>query len=226
MSLHFERELIKLREDLLDLSARVEEVLVLAIRCFENKDLDLARKVVKMDEDIDQREVAIEESCLKILALHQPVAIDLRIVVASLKINSDLERIADLAVNFARRTKHLIKKTDFSESLPLEPMANLVRKMLKEAIDSLLKLDAAKAIGVWEADNEVDDMHKSFYKMVYAKIRENPEQVEMYINQLSLSRYLERVGDFATNIAEDVVYLIDGNIIRHRTEQFLEDAIE
>lgn len=224
MERHFDREVTKLKQELLALSGKVEKSVLLACQAFQEKDIELCRTVVRMDEEIDQAEVNLEENCLKILALHQPVAKDLRMVVAALKINSDMERIADLAVNFAARSKYILKNSEFNDYLDYTEMSGIVRSMLKDSIDSLVELDLELAKKVWKRDEEVDSLHKSNYQTIYKKIAENQMSAEMYVNQISLSRYLERIADFATNIAEDVIYLINGEIVRHQAERFLDEV--
>lgn len=226
METHFDREIAQLKKDLLSLCGKVEKSVLLACQAYQEKDIELCRKVVRMDEEIDQAEVNLEESCLKILALHQPVAKDLRMVVAALKINSDLERIADLAVNFAARSKYILKQSEFTDHLDYTEMSGIVRLMLKNSIDSLVELDLDLAKKVWNTDEQVDGIHKANYKKIYQKISESGQDAEMYINQVSLSRYLERIADFATNIAEDVIYLISGEIVRHKAEKFLVDLAD
>lgn len=226
METHFDREINQLKQELLDICAKTEQSVLHACSAFQTKDIELCRKVIRSDEEIDRDEVELEENCLKILALHQPVARDLRMVVATLKMNSDLERIADLAVNFAARSKFILKRSGFSDHRDFSEMSFVVRDMLRNSIDSLVDLDLQKAKYVWEEDEKVDDMHKENYQWIYDKIAKNPEQAEMYINQLSLSRYLERIADFATNIAEDVIYLISGEIVRHNVSKFLGDVPE
>lgn len=224
MVTHFDREITTLKDELLALGGKVEQSVLLATKAFQKKDIEMCRQVINLDNEIDDAEVVLEENCLKILALHQPVAKDLRLIVAALKINSDLERIADLAVNFAARTKYILKNKSFDDYIEYEEMSSVVRKMLKDAIDSLVQLDLEKAKAVWMEDSVVDTMHKANYKLIYSKVGASPELAEMYINQISLSRYLERIADFATNIAEDVIYLISGEIVRHQSEKFLNEV--
>ena len=159
-------------------------------------------------------EVEIEEECLKILALHQPVAVDLRFITAVIKINNDLERIADEAVNIARGVSYLSedKETfyfDFSQ------MVEKTQSMLKSSLDALVNLDTDLAVKVCILDDEVDEINGEVHRLVKGAIRDNPEQGEHLINLLLISRHLERIADHATNIAEEVIYLIEGEIIRH-----------
>jgi phosphate transport system protein len=157
---------------------------------------------------------------LKILALHQPVAIDLRFIVTVLKINNDLERIGDLAVNIAERAVFLAGQPNFSISTNLVDMAHNARSMLKDSLDALVNLDAELADKVCANDDIVDGLHRQMYLKVQEAILKNPEQISSLIQLLSASRHLERISDHTTNIAEDVIYMIEGQIARHRTKEY------
>lgn len=213
---HLEKEIEKLKSSLLQVGTLVEEAVRDSVRSFSEKDLDLAELIIENDEKIDQLEVEVEEDCLKILALHQPVAIDLRYIIAVLKINNDLERIADLAVNIASRTKFLAEKSTITLPGSLFTIAEKVEYMLKMSLDSLVKSDTEKAKSVLVADDEVDDLHSNMYKIAREKIESDPSKIDQWFNVIGISRYLERAADHTTNIAEDVIYLVDGDITRHR----------
>ena len=210
------KEIEKLKSSLLQVGTLVEEAVRDSVRSFSEKDLDLAELIIENDEKIDQLEVEVEEDCLKILALHQPVAIDLRYIIAVLKINNDLERIADLAVNIASRTKFLAEKSTITLPGSLFTIAEKVEYMLKMSLDSLVKSDTEKAKSVLVADDEVDDLHSNMYKIAREKIESDPSKIDQWFNVIGISRYLERAADHTTNIAEDVIYLVDGDITRHR----------
>ena len=215
MAVLMQNELDRLKKRLLNLTAEVEGRVQQAVSALLNRDLDLAAKVKNGDAQIDNMEIALEEECLKALALHQPVANDLRFVVSVLKINNDLERVADFAVNIAERA------IDFSKLQPVECpydialMANLVEKMLRMALDSLMQQDAELARKTIKFDDKVDAMHSQNFNVIKTAIRANSDAIDGLVIYLSISRYLERMGDLATNIAEDVVYQVDGEIIRH-----------
>jgi len=220
MPKHLERELEKLKKRILSLGAKVEERLRMAIKAIETRDGNLANQVIKADHEIDEMEVDIEEECLKVLTLHQPVAIDLRFIVSVIKINSDLERIGDLAVNIAERAAFLAtqRKLDFLFDFP--GMAEKAQSMVKKSLDALVNLDSRLAWEVFASDDEVDAMNRDMFIQVQNGIQKNINWMECLIHLLSASRYLERVADSATNIAEDVVYMIEGEIVRHRPETF------
>jgi len=218
MTKHFERELEWLKNELLELSTLVEENVVKSILSLKERNEALAREVIASDDVVDHSEVALEEQCLKILALHQPVAGDLRFIVATLKINSDLERVADLAVNIAERSLVIGRQKVIDAPFDFTHMAQKSRSMLTRAIDSLIRLDIVLAHDVCVADDEVDELNREVYTQVYRLIKERPENAETLINYISVSRHLERIADYATNIAEDVIYLVEGKIIRHQPD--------
>jgi len=220
MAKHLQREIENLKKKLLALGAKVETSVRDATLSIEKLDADLAQKIIDNDINIDNTEVEIEEDCLKILALHQPVAVDLRFIVAVLKINNDLERIGDLAVNIAERAVFLAGQPKVNISIDLVDMAHNAQSMLKKSIDALINHDAQLAHKVCVSDDIVDQMNRQMYLKVQEAILENPEQITPLIHLLSASRHLERIADHTTNIAEDVIYMIEGQIVRHRTEEY------
>jgi phosphate transport system protein len=216
MPKHFHRELEKLKKSILSLGAMVEERVYMATKAIENRDSDLADKIINSDYEIDEMEVDIEEECLKILALYQPVAVDLRFITAVIKINNDLERIADEAVNIAQGVKYISKGKKQHFDFDFYSMAEKTEAMLKKSLDALVNLDVDLAFKVCLLDDEVDKTNAEAHRMVKDFIKDNPDQGEYFINLLLISRHLERIADHATNIAEEVIYLIEGEIIRHR----------
>lgn len=220
MTVHMKREIDKLKKMLLSLCWTVEERFRQAVESIEKRNADLAKKVIEADVEIDQAEVNVEEECLKILALHQPVAIDLRFIITALKINNDLERIGDLAVNIAERSQFLAAQPKIDTLFDFDTMAEKTQSMLHKSLDALVNMDCKLAHEVCAADDEVDTMNRQMFAIVQDKIRTNPEQTETLIHLLSTSRHLERIADYATNIAEDVVYMVEGKIVRHRTEDY------
>jgi len=219
MSVHMEREVKKLRKMILSLGALVEENLSRAVRSLELRDTVLAEKSAAADAQIDQCEIEIEEECLKVLALHQPVATDLRFLIAVLKINDTLERIGDQAVNIANKTERITAHPQpVQVDVHFNQMANAARSMLKDALDALVNMDAEVARHVCCCDDEVDKMKREARQKIEAAIQETPSQVSPLLALLGATRNIERIADLATNIAEDVVYLVDGRIIRHGEE--------
>jgi len=216
MNIHLHREVEKLKNRILAYSTDIEDALQKAVKALKTRDLVLADQVIEHDNVLDQIEVEIEEDCLKILALHTPVAKDLRYVIAILKINNDLERIADQAVNIASRTRSLYLRRKKLLPDELNIMVDRSQAMLRESLKSLINLDTKIAKHVIECDDEVDELNRKMYDIVQDEIRKDPENAEFSINLLSVSKNLERVADLVTNIAEDVIYLVDGEIVRHK----------
>ena len=222
MSVHLQKELESIKMKLLQLGAMAETSLEKAGWALKHLDAKVAKEVVESDHNADLKEVEIEEECLKAMALHTPVANDLRFVVATLKINNDLERVCDLACNIARRVKYLAKQDPIAVPFDFETMCSRVLMMLNKSIDAFITQDVKIAFETCELDDEVDSLNRQIYKQVYECIKEKPEFTETYIHYLSVSRALERVADYTTNIAEDVIYMVEGRIIRHQPSAGLE----
>lgn len=224
MTVHFIREVEEIKRMILNLSGMVEEQLATSVRSVMDRNVPEATAVLDEDRRIDEYEVDVEEECLKILALHQPVAHDLRFIIAVLKINNDLERIGDLAVNIAERAIFLSSLSMPRTSFDFPAMAEKAQAMVRMSLDALLKQDLDMAINVREADDEVDEINRTMYEQVKEGIRREPDRLDALIHLLSISRHLERVADHATNIAEDVIYMIKGEIVRHRMEAHSGDS--
>jgi len=220
MSIHLQREIDSLKKKLLALSALVEEQLRRAVMSVQTRDDLLAGKVIDGDVEIDHREVEVEEDCLKILALHQPVAVDLRLIVAVLKINNDLERIGDLAVNIAERSAFLAERRECEVPAELPEMVEKAQLMLQGSLNALVNADVVLAHKVCTDDDDVDDINRTIYERIKSDIRENTDDLDSMIHLLGIARHIERIADLATNIAEDVIYMVDGEIVRHRTEDY------
>jgi phosphate transport system protein len=225
MARHLQREIDNLKKMILSLGAAVEESVQLAVRAVEERDSVLADRVMKGDNEIDQAEVDLEEDCLKILALHQPVAIDLRFIIAVLKMNNDLERIGDLAVNIAERAYFLNTTIKVKVPYDLHRLAERTQWMLHSSFDAMINLDSILARNICGADNEVDAINREMYDLVKEAIRRDPQHLDALIALISISRYLERIADHATNIAEDVVYMTEGIIVRHRGEELKKGSL-
>ena len=215
MTMHFMREVENLKREILALGGLVEESVFKAVRSVLDNNSELAREVVRRDDEIDEQEVDIEEDCLKILALHQPVAVDLRFIVSVLKINSDLERIGDLSGNIAQRALLLADEPDFPRPAILATMAERARGMLRDSLDALVRWDSDLAYRVLSSDDDVDAMNRQVYDSIRAALESGSRNVAAHIHMLTVSRATERIADHATNIAEDVMYLIQGTIVRH-----------
>jgi phosphate transport system protein len=213
--MHFQREMDRLNQHLVANSKRVEEQVSMAFTALANMDVTLAGKVIRGDAEVDNVEVEMEEECLKLLALYQPVANDLRLIVAVLKINNDLERIGDHAKNMAEIVLQM------AEGERLEIPENMVaifektKLMLRKALLAFVELDRKLAEAVLAMDDEVDTLCKSQLPLQIDLIKHEPRLAGQHLMLLSLCRQLERIGDHASNIAEDIIYLLSGEIIRH-----------
>ena len=215
MAKHLQRELERLKKRILALGAMVEERVRMAIRAVEMGDRDLADKVIKNDFEVDEFEVEIEEECLKLLALHQPVAVDLRFLIVVIKLNAELERIGDEAVNIAKCMGYMEGNRDLDFPSDYVPMAEKAESMLTKSLDSLVNLDLDLAFRVLTLDDDVDHMNAAIHEYVKKAIQDDPGHTNAMINFLLIARHLERIGDHATNIAEEVIYMIEGEIVRH-----------
>lgn len=215
----FHRELSTLNKELLQLSAMVEERVRRAAQVIESKDKEVIQSIILSDYEVDEMEVEIEEHCLKILALHQPVASDLRFLVAVIKINNEMERIADIAVNIAMRMDNIAKfKHPEAVSYDFTTMTDKVGYMLKKSIDALINRDAQLARSIFFDDDTVDACRDRCYEDIKERIKNDPEHPGYHINTYLLARHLERIGDRAVNIAEEVIYLVEGTITRFNGE--------
>lgn len=223
MAVHLERAVDSVKQRLLMQSGRVVEALWEAVKSLEERDVGLARGVVDGDEDIDQHEIDIEEDCLRVLALYQPVATDLRFIVAILKINHILERIGDIAVNIAEKSIFLCQQEEVGIAFDFPLMAKRTLAMLNQSLDALVNLDSLLARRVCLQDDAVDSMNREMYVLTKRLLLQGPrdtEHVEAIINYLGISRHFERIADLATSIAKDVIYLVEGDIVRHKTKDF------
>jgi phosphate transport system protein len=216
MTKHFHRDLERLHDSILSMSALVEEMIDQAGRCLCDPATDEFEELRERDEEIDRREVQIEEECLKMLALHQPVAIDLRRITTVMKANNDLERIADLAVNIAERAHCLHQYPAFPLPRKLERMLSMATEMVRVALNAFVDFDARAAQRVGRDDDQVDQLNEEVIQELLELMQDRPETVVPAMHCFSASRHIERIADHATNIAEDVVYLVNGEIVRHR----------
>ena len=220
MPIQLHREIDELKRQLLRLATVVEERVRMAVRAIDQRDTEMAQKVIEGDPEIDRMEVELEEEGLKVLALHQPVAIDLRYIVAILKINNDLERIGDLAVNLAKSAVFLATHPRMDIPLDFPTMIDKAQAMFKKSLDALVEMDERLAYEVCAADDEVDALRHEMDGRIKERLQAQPEHLESLLHLLGISRRLERVADHATNIAEDVIYMIEGDVVRHKAEEY------
>src|SRR5258708_6739170 len=219
MTKHILRQIDGLKQKILYVGTLVEEAIAKAISALINRDGVLAEKIIANDSVIDRMEVEVEEECLKILALYQPVAADLRFVVATLKINNDLERMGDLAKNIAKRAAFIAKADPVDVPIDFRTMAMQAQHMVKQSLDALVNADANLARQVRIEDDVVDDSRQRIRQQVLQGIRRSPEKTEYLLKFNSVSKHLERLADMATNVAEDVIYMVEGEIVRHQANE-------
>jgi len=215
VSRHLQVDLDRLRQHLLELGALVESAVRKAITSLRERRLEVARLVIEGDGEIDRREIELEEDCLKALALHQPVAGDLRFIASCLKINNDLERVGDLAVNIAERSEELAREPAVAFPEHLLEMSEMSARMVRQSLDAFVSEDAVAARRVCAEDDQVDEFHRATVTELQSVMRADGDTVDRAMRLVSVSRNLERIADHATNIAEDVVYMVEGEIIRH-----------
>jgi phosphate transport system protein len=216
MALHLQRDLDNLQRDLVSLAGLVEEAIHKSARALQTRDSGLARDVIGGDGQIDHEDNHINEECLKMLALHQPVARDLRRIAAAMMITTDLERMGDLAEEIAERALHLATLPQLPIPDKLQRMADLTTVMVREALDSFVNLNKEQAERVLRMDDEVDRYNDEIIQDLLESMQSSSKMIEPGLSMFSATRHLERIADHATNIAEDVIYLIDGEIVRHR----------
>jgi phosphate transport system protein len=218
MGKHLQRDLEHLKKELLSVGSMVESALDNSIEALVNRRSKLAEEVIKGDDQVDQKENQIEEECLKVLALHQPVAADLRFIISVLKVNNDLERIGDLAANIAERAIYLASHEPLRVALNFQRMVEGAQEMVRKSLTALVKLDTKLARMVLTMDDEIDVLNREMYTTLQNIMRQDPESVDRAVQTLSVSRYLERIADLSTNIAEDVVFMVEGESIRHQVK--------
>ena len=219
MTRHIERQIEHLKERILRVGTLVEEAISRSISAVINRDVALAQRVLASDEAIDRMEVEVEEECLKILALYQPVAADLRFVVAVLKINNDLERMGDLAKNIAKRVAQLEDAGPLDLPPEIRTMATQAEEMVRECLAAVVDGDPVLARRIREQDDAVDVQRQRVRKRILEGIKANPDRVEPLLRLNSITKHIERIADMATNVAKDVIYMVEGDIVRHRADE-------
>lgn len=215
MTRHFEMEIDQLRTMLIRMGSLVEEQINCAVKALVLGDMALVRLVMERDKRVDEYDNTIDTQCMKIFALTQPVAVDLRLLMAALKINNELERIGDIAVNLCERVEPLALHLELVRRTQLGEMAEAAREMMKLAIDSFVNNDPALATKVLESDDFIDQLDRDTFKLMTTMMKESPELIEPALHIVVLSRHIERLADHATNIAEDVIFLVNAKIIKH-----------
>lgn len=219
MPRHFEIELDQLRTNIIKMGSLVDEQIDLAIAALLESNMERAKFVIERDKRVDEYDNLIDAQCERIFALSQPVAIDLRLIMAALKINHELERVGDIAVNIAERALPLQHYGNLIKISKVSDMSSIAREMVKHAIDSFVNNDPELAREILTKDDVVDEFNKNIFYQLVAEMKKNPEIIEPAMHIIILSRHLERLADHATNIAEDVVFLVDAKIIKHHAER-------
>lgn len=218
MPRHFEIELDQLRTNIIKMGSLVDEQIEFALKSLLESNINLAQLVIDRDKRVDEFDNLIDSQCERIFALTQPVAIDLRLIMSALKINNELERIGDIAVNIAERVKPLHQNAGLLRQVPLEQMANRARSMVKLAIDSFVNNDPSLARNILIQDDTVDNLDREIFHQLVSLMKKDTSTIETAAHIMILSRHLERLADHATNIAEDVIFLVDAKIIKHHAQ--------
>lgn len=212
---HFAEELVELKQRLLEMGHLAEEHLRLSLRALVERDRDLIAKVIAGDADINRLNVEIDDRCFKLLALHQPMAVDLRVIVAVIKISNDLERVGDLAVNIAEASERYVSRPIVKPLIDMPRMGEIALVMLRDALDAFLAGDVEAAKAVLTQDDVLDDLKDQIFRELLTYMLGDTTKIEPGIDLILISRHLERVGDHATNIAEDVIFIVEAKDVRH-----------
>ncbi|HVT60735.1 MAG TPA: phosphate signaling complex protein PhoU [Thermoanaerobaculia bacterium] len=215
MERRLDQDLDRIRQNLLRMAGMVESMVAKATQALLERNMALCREVIDTDQAVDQLEIDIDEFCHTILGRKQPTAVDLRFLVAVMKINSDLERIGDSAVNIAQSVEQLVDQPPLKPYIDLPHLSQLVQDMVRQSLDAFVSRDASLATSVLERDDEVDGLYKQLFRELLTYMIEDPRTVTRALHLLLISRNLERIADHATNIAEDVIYYVEGRDVRH-----------
>ncbi|MGH7475091.1 MAG: phosphate signaling complex protein PhoU [Longimicrobiales bacterium] len=215
---HFHEELDALKARLVAMGGLAEQAVTKAVESLQDRNLPLAEKVLESDRDINDLELQIDDMAMQLLALQQPMARDLRFIIMAMRISNDLERVGDHAVNIAQAATFLIKEPPFVNLPELDDMVVLVGDMLNDALDSYVRADSKLAREIVTRDDRVDELHENVFRILLTHMMSDPRRIHAGMDLLLVSRNLERIADLATNIAEDVVYMVEGRIIKHHAE--------
>jgi phosphate transport system protein len=218
METHFQQELNELKSEILGMAGLVERAISNAIEALIKRDTSLAEKTIREDAQINELEINIDERCLKLLALHQPLAADLRFITSAMRINIELERIGDLAVNIAERVIYLNQEPQLKPYIDLPDMAEITKKMLRDVLDAFVNGDAALARSVCERDDRVDGLNDQVFRELMTYMLSDPKTITRAVHLIIVSRCLERIADHATNIAEGVIFMVKALVIKHHAD--------
>ena len=216
---HFEEEMQALRNRLLNMGALVEERVHDATHALIERRLDTAERIITSDQDVNELQIEIDERCLRLLALQQPMASDLRLITAAMKINADLERIGDQAVNIAEQAVRILAHPPLKPMIDLPRMAEIAERMTRESLDAFVRKDARLARAILARDDEVDQLKDQVFRVLLTYMMADPGTIERALGLILVSRHLERIADHATNIAEDVIFVVEAKDVRHHHEE-------
>jgi len=216
---HFETDLQALKNRLLNMGALVEERVHMAVQALMERNLEAAEAIARADEEVNALQIEIDDRCLKLLALQQPMASDLRLITSAMKINADLERIGDQAVNIAENASRMLAHPPLKPIIDLPRMAEMAERMTRDALDSFVRRDSTLAREVLARDDEVDGLKDTIFRVLLTYMMADPGTIERALALILISRNLERIADHATNIAEDVIFLVEARDVRHRHEE-------
>ena len=212
---HFQEELEQLKNRLLEMGGLAEERVRIAVEGLVSRDLTLVQQVLQGDGPINQLHIEVDNRCFTLLALHQPMAVDLRAIVSAVKINTDLERVGDLAVNIAEAVTRYLEHPPVKELIDIPRMARVAQTMLRDALDAFVRRDTALAEAVLNQDDELDGLKTQVFRELLTYMLQAPATIEPALDLILISRHLERIGDHATNIAEDVIFMVSAKDVRH-----------
>jgi len=224
METHFQQELNKLKENLLKMAGLAEQAISNAVEALVQRNTSLAEKTIKEDEKINQMEILIDEWCLKLLALHQPLAADLRFITSAMRINIELERIGDLAVNIAERVISLNQEPQLKPYIDIPRMAEITQAMVKDVLDAFVNGDTNLARGVCERDDQVDALNDQVFRELLTYMMADPKTITRAVHLIIVSRCLERIADHTTNIAEGVIFMVKALVIKHHADAKAEET--
>ena len=216
MERHFDQQLEALRKNLIQMASMVETAIANSVKSLITRDTELARLVVQSDEQVDALELEIDKQCVDLLALRQPLAIDLRFITSSIKITNNLERMGDLAVNIAERVIPLSQEPQLKPLIDIPRMATITQTMVKDSIDAFVNRDTELARSVYERDSTVDAMNDQIFRELLTYMMQDPANITRAVHLILISRHLERIADHSTNIAEEVVYIVKAKVVKHR----------
>lgn len=214
----YEEDLKKLREEILYMGGLVEDQIQKAVKSLVDRDSELAKIIIERDHEVNRLDVEIDELCIRLLALHQPAGKDLRFITTGLKITTDLERIGDMSVNTCERALELNQEPQLKPYIDIPRMARIAQRMIRESLDAFVREDTSLALKVCKDDEEIDQLNSQIFREVITFMIEDPHTINRAMKISSISKYLERMADHATNIAEMVIFMVKGKSIRHLKE--------